>query len=76
MWKGFGDGLAQGVEMALVPVLFALLGLALDAWLGTTPGLALTFAVLGVVGVFARAYYWYVATAEQADEGKPWARRR
>lgn len=75
MWKGFGDGLAQAFEMAVVPVLFALVGLVLDRWIGVTPALTLTLAVLGLIGVFARAYYWYIAQAEQAEQGKPWARR-
>ncbi|MBI2170249.1 MAG: AtpZ/AtpI family protein [Actinobacteria bacterium] len=75
IWKGFGDGLSQAFEMAVVPVLFALVGLVIDDRLGLTPVVTVTLAMVGLIGVFARAYYWYQAEAERADEGKPWARR-
>lgn len=76
MWRGFGDGLSQAVEMALVPPLFALGGLALDKWLGLVPVLTVTLAVVAMVGMFARAYYAFSARAQDMDEGKVWARRR
>lgn len=75
LWHGFGNGLSQAFEMAVVPALFALVGLAVDRFLGTTVVFTITFAVIGLVGVLARAYYWYQAEAARAEEGKPWARR-
>lgn len=74
MWKGFGDGLAQAFEMAVIPVVFALGGLALDRWLGTVPVITTVLVLVGMIGVFLRAYYWYLAGAEEADAGRPWAR--
>ena len=76
MWSGFGNGLAQAFEMAVIPVLFGLAGYALDRIVGTRPVFTIALGVLGLVGVFVRAYYWYMAAAEKADAGKPWARGR
>jgi F0F1-type ATP synthase assembly protein I len=76
MWSGFGNGLAQAFEMAVVPVLFGVAGYALDSIVGTRPVFTITLGVLGLVGVFLRAYYWYMAAVEKADAGKPWARGR
>ncbi|HLG00270.1 MAG TPA: AtpZ/AtpI family protein [Acidimicrobiia bacterium] len=75
LWHGFGNGLSQAFEMAVVPALFALAGLAIDGFLGTSVVFTITLAVIGLVGVMARAYYWYQAEAGRAEEGKPWARR-
>ena len=76
-WQsGFGDGLAQAIEMIGPPVILGVFGWLLDSQLGTGPGLLIGLAIFGVAGVFARAYYEYQARAARHDEGKPWARRR
>ena len=75
-WQsGFGDGLAQAIEMIGPPVILGVLGWFLDSQLGTGPGLLIGLAIFGVAGVFARAYYEYQARAARHDEGKPWTRR-
>lgn len=58
-------------EMALVPVLLALAGLALDRWLGIVPVLTIGLAVFGMAGSFARAYYAYNERMEQDDRERP-----
>lgn len=61
--REFSDGLFhQGhgsFDIALAPVILALVGLAIDKWLGITPVCTVAFAVLGMVGAFARIYYGY-----------------
>lgn len=76
MWRGFGDALAQAVEMVVTPLLFALAGWWLDGRFGTGPVLALVLGGLGVVGVGARTYYAYRAAIERQEEGKPWTANR
>lgn len=76
MWQGFGDGMAQAVEMTLTPVLFALLGLFLDGLLGTRPVFTAGLAVFAMVGSFLRAYYHYQARCEALERSKPWHRAR
>jgi F0F1-type ATP synthase assembly protein I len=75
LYGGFGDALAQAFEFAIVPVLFALAGVGLDAWLGTGPWLTIVFVVFGLSGVIARTLYSYKARIELEEEGKPWTRR-
>lgn len=76
-WQsGFGDGLAQAIELVGPPVLLGLLGAFLDGVLNAGPWLLIGFAMFGAVGSFAKAYYEYAARAARHDEGKPWARRR
>lgn len=74
-WQGFGDGLSQAVEMALVPALFALIGLyGLDHRLGTAPLFGVAFAVFAMVGVFVKAFYVYRYKMQQEDERRAWPR--
>lgn len=73
-WKGFNDGLAQGIEMSVTPVLFSLLGLLLDRWLGTLPIFAIVFLVLAVTGTFAKAYFVYKHQMEQFETRRPWVK--
>jgi F0F1-type ATP synthase assembly protein I len=76
-WQsGFGDGLAQAIEMIGPPVLLGALGWFLDGRLGTGPGFLIGLAAFGVVGVFVKNYYEFQARAARHDEGKPWARRQ
>jgi hypothetical protein len=75
MANGFGDALAQAFEFAAIPVLFALAGTGLDAWLGTRPVLTVLLAVIGLIGVCLRAYYVYEDQFRREEEGKPWTRR-
>jgi F0F1-type ATP synthase assembly protein I len=76
-WQsGFGDGLAQAIEMIGPPVILGVLGWFLDSRLGTSPWLLIGLAAFGVVGVFVRSYYEFQARAARHDEGKPWTRRQ
>ncbi len=72
---GFGDALAQAFEFAVIPILFAVGGVGLDAWLGTRPWLTVVLIVIGLTGVVARTVYVYKAKVEEEEEGKPWTRR-
>jgi Putative F0F1-ATPase subunit Ca2+/Mg2+ transporter len=76
LYGGFGDALSQAFEFAVIPVLFALAGLGLDAWLGTAPVFVVALASLGLVGVCLRTIYTYKARVEAEEEGKPWTRRQ
>jgi len=75
-WQGFGDGFTQSVEMALIPAVFAFVGLALDRWLGIVPVLTVSLAIFGMVGSFARAYYTYTGRiAREERNRRPWEHR-
>lgn len=76
LYNGFGDALATAVELALVPVVFALGGLWLDARLGTGKVLTVTAVVLAFVGLGVRAYYGYAAQMDRVEKELPWKRTR
>ena len=76
LYAGFGDALSFAVELAAVPVLFALFGLWLDSRFGTRPVLMIVFVVLALVGLGTRAYYTYVAEMDRHEQDKPWTRRK
>jgi F0F1-type ATP synthase assembly protein I len=59
-------------ELALAPVILALLGLWLDRTVGTVPLFAVLFAVLGIVGAFAKVYFEYRHLMAEHDQQGPW----
>jgi F0F1-type ATP synthase assembly protein I len=75
-WQGLGDGLSQAVEMAVTPVLFALIGLFIDDRVGTTAIFALAFAIFAMVANFVKAYYVYLYKSQQQEDKQPWAKPR
>jgi F0F1-type ATP synthase assembly protein I len=60
-------------ELVVSPVLLALLGLALDRWLGTTPVFVIALAVVGFAGAVTLLYYRYKLEMDRHEEGAPWA---
>lgn len=67
MWRGHG-----GWEMALMPVLFGLIGWVVDGWLDTRPFITVLAAVIGLGGSVANQYYQYryrmdLAARDRAD---------
>ena len=75
MNQGFGNALALAIEMVMTPLLFALLGWALDRWLGTSPVLLIALALFGVVGMAVKTYYAYAEKMRQHEQEAPWAPR-
>lgn len=69
-----GDGLAPAVELAVIPLLMALIGLAADHRLGSGPLFTIVLLMAGVAGGFARAYYAYQHQCSLEEERRPWLR--
>lgn len=72
--QGFGAALTNSAEIAAVPLILAGLGWLLDALLGTAPVFMAVFAVLGLVGTFAKLYYAYCHTMANLEAAGPWHR--
>lgn len=68
------DNLGRGMDLALTIAAFLILGLLLDAWLGTSPLFTVALLVLAAVGSFVRMKYAYDAVMEQ-HEAQRLARR-
>lgn len=65
---------AGGWELALSPVLLALIGYGLDRWFGIVPVLTVAFAVVGLVGAVTKLYFGYRAEMEAHEAAGPWAK--
>lgn len=64
---------AGGWELALAPVLLALIGYGLDRLFGTVPVITVLFAVIGLTGAVVRLYFGYQAEMEEHEKNGPWA---
>lgn len=64
-----------GIELAVVALLFALGGLALDRWLGLTPLFTVVSFVLGMTGAVIKLWLGYDRQMRQLEQEGPWARR-
>ena len=62
------SSISNGAELAGVVVIFFLIGLGLDTWLGTTPWLMLALLVFGVAGQFPKMYYAYNERMKSLEE--------
>jgi hypothetical protein len=75
LYNGFGDTLARGFELAVIPFLFGGIGLLLDTVLGIRPVLTIVFSVFAIAGLSVRTYYGYETAMRAHEVGTPWARR-
>lgn len=48
--RGFSDAFVRGVDLALTPVVFGLIGWVIDRAAGTSPVFTLLVATIGVIG--------------------------
>lgn len=71
--QGFGAALNNAFEIAVVPAIFAAFGWLVDLLLGTGPVFLAIFAVLGLVGTFAKLYYGYNREMGELEKAGPWA---
>jgi F0F1-type ATP synthase assembly protein I len=68
-YNGFGNALARAVELVVTPLAFALLGWALDRWLGTAPLFLIALTLFALAGMGVKMYFAYV-TEMQAHEDR------
>lgn len=57
--RGFNDALGRGIDLALTPVVFGLIGWLLDRWLGTGPVLMFVVAGIGLAGTVVKIKLGY-----------------
>ncbi len=60
-------GISHGVEIAGVLLLFFFIGFVLDHVFGTKPWFMVIFTVLGILGIFVRAWYGYTYEMDRLD---------
>lgn len=54
-------------ELVLGPVLFAIVGLFIDRWLGTTPLFIIGLTIFAIVGAAVSSYYRYRYQIDQLE---------
>jgi F0F1-type ATP synthase assembly protein I len=59
-------------ELVFAPLLLALIGLALDRWLGTFPYILIAFVVFGFTGAAVKLFYAYRHEMDAHDATAPW----
>ena len=65
--SGMNTNVPQGVELAVGILVFFLIGLAIDSWLGTMPIFMIVLTVFSVIGNFVRMYYSYSLTMDKLE---------
>jgi F0F1-type ATP synthase assembly protein I len=75
-YNGFGNAMAQAVEIVVTPLVFGLLGWLIDRALGTAPAFMLALGAFAIAGMAVRFYYQYRDAMAREEEGKPWTRSR
>ncbi len=65
--RGLDDGFTRAIELVVTPVVFALIGLGVDAVLGTRPLFAISLAVFSIVGQSAVMWYRYDARMREHE---------
>lgn len=66
--RGFSDALGRGVDLALTPVVFGLLGWLIDRIAGTSPVFTIAVAALGVVGTAVKIKLGYDKDMAEFDD--------
>lgn len=69
LWRSSG-----GYELALSPVILALIGLWVDHRLGTSPLFTVLAGILGFVGAAVKLYYVYQHDMVEIEQAGPWAK--
>lgn len=65
--QGLDDGFTRAIELVLTPVVFALIGLGIDALLGTIPLFCIVLALFAIVGESAMMWYRYDARMREHE---------
>ena len=75
--KGLGDDVAaRGFELVGAPIIFALVGLALDRWIGTTPLFTIALAVFALAGSAYMLWFRYDEQMKAHESDAVWNRRK
>ncbi|NLV56310.1 MAG: AtpZ/AtpI family protein [Acidimicrobiales bacterium] len=66
--RGFNDALGRGIDLALTPVVFGLIGWLIDRVAGTSPIFTIAVATVGVVGTVVKMKLGYDRDMAEFDD--------
>ena len=64
------SSISNGAELAGVIVAFFLIGLGIDAWLGTTPWVMIALSLFGMAGQFIKMYFAYTERMRALEQDR------
>jgi F0F1-type ATP synthase assembly protein I len=75
-YNGFGEALSRAVELVVTPLIFGLLGYALDRGLGTVPVFAVVLSLFALCGMGVRVWFSYDHAMRAHEAAGPWAKHK
>lgn len=66
--RGFSDALGRGIDLALTPVVFGVIGWLIDRVAGTSPVFTIVVATIGVVGTVVKIKLGYDREMAEFDD--------
>jgi hypothetical protein len=75
LYSGYADSMTRAFELVIAPLVFGLIGFALDRVFGLTPILTIIAVVIAFGGTGVKLWYGYDREMRAHDAGAPWAAR-
>ena len=75
LYSGYADGMTRAFELVVAPLVFGLVGFALDRVFGLTPVLTIIAVTVAFAGTGVKLWYGYDREMRAHDNGAVWARR-
>ena len=72
LYSGYADSMTRAFELVIAPLVFGLIGFALDKAFGLTPILTIVAVVVAFGGTGVKLWYGYDLEMRQHDVGAPW----
>ena len=73
LYSGYADSMTRAFELVVAPLVFGLVGFALDRTFGLTPILTIITVVVAFAGTGVKLWYGYDLEMQRHDAGAPWA---
>lgn len=75
LYSGYADSMTRAFELVVAPLVFGLLGFALDRVFGLTPVLTIIAVIVAFAGTGVKLWYGYEADMRAHDNGAVWSPR-
>ncbi len=75
LYSGYADGMTRAFELVVAPLVFGLVGFALDRAFDSTPVFTIIAVVIAFAGTGVKLWFGYDLEMRKHDEGAPWSKR-
>lgn len=73
LYSGYADSMTRAFELVVAPLVFGLVGFALDRTFGLTPILTIITVVVAFAGTGVKLWFGYDLEMQRHDVGAPWS---